>query len=47
LDAQVDAMLESKMQTSNAVLVGGDVSTGPAAKISVEKLLQSLLANVS
>jgi hypothetical protein len=47
LDAQIDAMLESKMEASNAVLAEGGFSTGTSAKLSIPKLLESLLAKLS
>jgi hypothetical protein len=47
MDIQVDEMLESKTQTSNAVLADGHSPTGYGAKISIPKLLQCLMAKVS
>ena len=47
LDAQIDAMLESKKKASNAVLAKDGFSTGMSAKISIPKLLASLLSKCS
>jgi hypothetical protein len=47
MDTQVDDMLESKTQTSNAILADGHSPTGNGAKISIPKLLGCLMAKVS
>ncbi|CAJ1949837.1 unnamed protein product [Cylindrotheca closterium] len=47
LDKQIDDMIESKEAASKAVLAEGGVSMGPAAKINIPRLLQSLIAKVN
>jgi SNF2 family DNA or RNA helicase len=51
LDKQIDEMLESKTQTTNAVLnrngVGSPAKAPTAAKISIAKLVSSLLLSAS
>jgi hypothetical protein len=47
LDKQIDDMIVTKEEASNAVLAEGVVSAGPAAKINIPKLLHCLLAKVS
>lgn len=47
VDAQIDAMLESKKNASNAVLADGGFSSDTAVKLNIPKLLASLLAKVS
>lgn len=47
LDKQIDDMIESKEEASKAVLAEGGVSVGPAAKINIPRLLNSLIAKVN
>jgi SNF2 family DNA or RNA helicase len=51
LDRQIDDMLESKRQATNAVLNRNDgtaaVMSGPTAKISISKLVSSILMSAS
>lgn len=52
LDSQIDAMIESKVQATNAVLGsktggGGVAAVGSASKISISRLAASLLCRVN
>lgn len=47
LDAQVDAMLEAKMQATNAVLADGRASGGGSTGIDIQRLVHSIISKVA